>query len=192
MPQATPAVPAATPNPLDRPPEQTTTATGSIRTAQAPTSTPQALDDYRKAESETGKVLDAARDFMAELKAQGGTGFDTYMDNPRAPKAVTLNQLHNRLQEALRGESFMNTGVLQPLEAQMLKEKLLDPRSIRGWMAKTDSYQAMVDVLQSTVANGLARKRAAAGLPPSESLGAVADSAKPKLPPIPPGFRLVE
>ncbi len=186
-PQAPGPSPAGSANPLDQPPIQQTTPTGSIRTAQPPTSTPQALDAYRTAQAETGKVLDAAKAFMTELQTQGGTGLNTYLDNPRDPKAIKLNQLHNRLQEALRGESFMNTGVLQPAEMQMLKERLLDPRSLRGWMATNDAYQEMTNVLNSTVASGLARKRALAGLPPDTS----AAPPPPAVPPPPPGFRVI-
>ena len=170
-------------NPLEQPPSAQITPTGSIRTTQAPVSSSGAFDAYRTAEAEAGKVTDAAKEFMRQLKLSGGTGINSYLDNPKDPRAIALNQAHNRLQEAMRGESFMNTGVLQPAEMKLLEQRLLDPRSIRGWLATDASYQSMVDSLHTTVQAGLTRKRALAGLPPMP--GASAAGA-----PEPPGAEL--
>jgi len=152
-------------NPMGQPPVTETTPTGSVRTMRAAQTTPQALDDYRKAQVEATRLQTAVDDFMSHLRTINGTGINTYLNNPRDPSAIKLNQLHDRVQEVLRSDSFMNTGVLQPAEAGMVRDKLLDPRSWRGLLASNESYQAMVDVLKNTVRSGLDIKRKLAGIP---------------------------
>lgn len=159
------AAPAASANPMQQPPVVEVTPSGSTRTTQPPSTSPQAFEDYRKAQVEANRLQTAVDDFLAHLRAVGGTGINTYLDNPRDPSAIKLNQLHDRIQEVLRSDSFMNTGVLQPAEAQMVRDKLLDPRSWRGLIASNESYQTMADVLKNTVRSGLDIKRKLAGIP---------------------------
>lgn len=173
-------------NPMQQPPVTETTSTGSVRTMQAPQTTAQGVDDYRKSEVEAGKVRDAINGFKEALQDAGGTGFNTLLNNPMDPKTVRLMTAYRNMTTAMRGESFLNTGVLQPHELKLMDDMLLNPSSVRGAMATMKSYQAMFDELNGFINKGLDRKRAAANIPARPS----GQSEAPAIPPPPDGFKV--
>jgi hypothetical protein len=69
---------------------------------------------------------------------------------------------------AARGESFANTGVLQPNEMRMLAEQFRDPATIRGWASSNDARQAQLQQLTTMVRTVINRHRASVGQPPLE------------------------
>lgn len=151
---------SATPRPGDPPgPRTETTATGGQRTIQPPQVTPQDRERWAKIEVDSGRVTDAMRGFQEALDAGGGTGINAYLNNPRDPAAVRINASYSNLVTALRGEAFLNTGVLQPAEIHIINQLLLNPQSMRGLLANPDSYRALMGELRGFIDAGLARQR---------------------------------
>jgi hypothetical protein len=78
---------------------------------------------------------------------------------------------------ALRGEAFLNTGVLQPGEIIMIDRMLLNPQSIRGLLASKEGMNGLLDQIEGFVKQGRERQRRmitgqgyvdpSAGAPPS-------------------------
>lgn len=188
--QTAPAGSGGAPNPMTRPEDVRISPSGAVSVTQPPSTTPQAMEDYRKAEVEASKVLSAADAFYEQLQQMGGTNWSTYLNNPRDPQAVKLNTLHDRLQEALRGEAFLNTGVLQPAEMKMLTDKLMDPRSWRGWLATNDAYKELRDTLRNTIEAALDTRAKLANIPRPERKREPPPPAG--LPAPPPGYRWID
>jgi hypothetical protein len=66
---------------------------------------------------------------------------------------------------AMRDESLLNTGVLQPGENVMIEQMLRSPTSITGVLTSLDNYNAMLDEFAGFATRGANRVRAAAGMP---------------------------
>jgi hypothetical protein len=66
---------------------------------------------------------------------------------------------------AMRDESLLNTGVLQPGENVMLEQMLRRPASITGVLTNMEAYNAMLDEFAGFATRGANRVRAAAGMP---------------------------
>lgn len=151
---------AAAPLPGDPPgPRTETTITGGQRQIRPQQVSPQDRERWAKIESDSGRVSDAIRGFREALNAAGGTGISAYFNNPQDPAAVRLNTAFSNLVTALRGEAFLNTGVLQPGEIALIDRMLLNPQSMRGLLSSGESYNAMLDEIQRFIERGLSRQR---------------------------------
>jgi hypothetical protein len=159
--------------------------TGAIR------ATPQAVEQVRKGELETARVADAIQNFREVLKSNP-TGFSTFINNPNDPKAQQVLMAYERMKMTLRGESLLNTGVLQPGENVMLENMLLSPGTVRGAIAKPEAYEARMREIEKMVTDSYNASRKQVGLPPITSLSSVGAGAASRsggaIPPPPPGF----
>lgn len=117
--------------------------------AQQNQALPPAAREKIRAVRQDAMALNSAIDrFAAVFKEQGGGGINTWLNNPRDPKAQTLITAYNNMITSLRSEAFVNTGVLQPAEMAMLKEQFLSPESFRGAIASPEAMQAKLDELK--------------------------------------------
>jgi hypothetical protein len=124
----------------------------------------QATEAARTAVVGTGRVLDAINNFRQALEPfRGRTGFEAF--NPRDPQGQRLTSAYELLKMAMRDESLLNTGVLQPGENVMIEQMLRSPTSITGVLTSLDNYNAMLDEFAGFATRGANRVRAAAGMP---------------------------
>jgi hypothetical protein len=124
----------------------------------------QATEAARTAVVGTGRVLDAINNFRQALEPfRGRTGFEAF--NPRDPQGQRLTSAYELLKMAMRDESLLNTGVLQPGENVMIEQMLRSPTSITGVLTNMDAYNAMLDEFAGFATRGANRVRAAAGMP---------------------------
>lgn len=124
----------------------------------------QATEAARTAVVGTGRVLDAINNFRQALEPfRGRTGFEAF--NPRDPQGQRLTSAYELLKMAMRDESLLNTGVLQPGENVMIEQMLRSPTSITGVLTSMDNYNAMLDEFAGFATRGANRVRAAAGMP---------------------------
>lgn len=155
-------------NPLAQPSRTETLPSGSTRTITPPQTTPQALEAARKIETEAGRVKDAIKLFKEKLgpdERTWGEAFNAAINNPTDPKATALNAAFSSLVTSMRGEAFLNTGVLQPGEIGIIDKLLINPQSLRGVLASKEGYEGLFGTLNQFIDDGVARQRAAAGLP---------------------------
>ena len=138
--------------------------------------TPQAVEAVRKGEIETARVADALQNFREVLKSNP-TGLSTYLNNPNDPKAQQVLMAYERMKMTLRGESLLNTGVLQPGENVMLENMLLSPSTLRGAIAKPEAYEARMREIEKMVTDSYNASRKQVGLPPITSLSSVGAGA---------------
>ncbi len=125
----------------------------------------QATEAVRTAEVGTGRVLDAINNFRQALEPfRGRTGIQAF--NPRDPQGQKLESAYQLLKMAMRDESLLNTGVLQPGENVMIEQMLRSPTSLAGLIANVDTYNAMLDEFAGFATRGANRVRASAGMPP--------------------------
>jgi soluble lytic murein transglycosylase-like protein len=139
---------------------------GRAEVTQAPPSqvTTQGREAVRKAEAEVSRITGSIDRFEQLFREQGGGSLDTYLNNPRDPKAQQLLAAYEAMKATLRSESFLNTGVLQPAEAKMLDDMLLSPQSLRGAAATPEAMAARLQEFRSMVQRGLDGQRRSAGL----------------------------
>jgi hypothetical protein len=124
----------------------------------------QATEAARTAVVGTGRVLDAINNFRQALEPfRGRTGMEAF--NPRDPEGQRLASSYELLKMAMRDESLLNTGVLQPGENVMIEQMLRSPRSLSGVLTNMDSYNAMLDEFAGFATRGANRVRASAGMP---------------------------
>jgi len=125
----------------------------------------QAIEAVRTAEVGTSRVLDAINNFRQSLEPfRGRTGIQAF--NPRDPQGQKLESAYQLLKMAMRDESLLNTGVLQPGENVMIEQMLRSPTSLAGLIANVDTYNAMLDEFAGFATRGANRVRASAGMPP--------------------------
>jgi hypothetical protein len=199
--QPTPAVPA--PAPVQAAPEGVPIPGTAGMTATPPLpplprdqsgairATPQATEQVRKGELEAARVGDAIANFRDVLK-ENPTGWSTWLNNPTDPKAQKVNMAYERVKIVMRGESLMNTGVLQPGENVGLENMLLSPMTLRGAIAKPEAYEARLREIEKMMIDSYNASRKQVGLPPISSLSSVGAGAASRsggaIPPPPPGF----
>jgi hypothetical protein len=124
----------------------------------------QATEAARTAVVGTGRVLDAINNFRQALEPfRGRTGLQAF--NPRDAQGQRLTSAYELLKMAMRDESLLNTGVLQPGENVMIEQMLRSPTSIFGVLTSMDNYNAMLDEFAGFATRGANRVRAAAGMP---------------------------
>ena len=124
----------------------------------------QATEAARTAVVGTGRVLDAINNFRQALEPfRGRTGLQAF--NPRDAQGQRLTSAYELLKMAMRDESLLNTGVLQPGENVMIEQMLRSPTSITGVLTSMDNYNAMLDEFAGFATRGANRVRAAAGMP---------------------------
>jgi hypothetical protein len=124
----------------------------------------QATEAARTAVVGTGRVLDAINNFRQALEPfRGRTGLQAF--NPRDAEGQRLTSAYELLKMAMRDESLLNTGVLQPGENVMIEQMLRSPTSITGVLTNMDAYNAMLDEFAGFATRGANRVRAAAGMP---------------------------
>jgi soluble lytic murein transglycosylase-like protein len=141
------------------PPRTEPTVTGGERTIRPVQVSPQDRERWAKIETDSGRVVDAIRGFREALDASGGTGLSAYLNNPQDPAAVRINTAFSNLVTALRGEAFLNTGVLQPGEIALIDRMLLNPQTMRGLFASRDAYNALLNEITAFIDRGLDRQR---------------------------------
>jgi hypothetical protein len=125
---------------------------------------PQAREAVRKAETEAGRVTGAIDRFQALFTEQGGGSINAYLNNPSSPQAQQLLAAYEGMKATMRGEAFLNTGVLQPAEAKMLDDVLLSPQSLRGMMATPEAMKARLAEFKNMINRGVQQQRANAGV----------------------------
>jgi hypothetical protein len=124
----------------------------------------QATEAARTAVVGTGRVLDAINNFRQALEPfRGRTGLQAF--NPRDAEGQRLTSAYELLKMAMRDESLLNTGVLQPGENVMIEQMLRSPSSITGVLTNMDAYNAMLDEFAGFATRGANRVRASAGMP---------------------------
>lgn len=124
----------------------------------------QATEAARTAVVGTGRVLDAINNFRQALEPfRERTGMEAF--NPRDPEGQRLASSYELLKMAMRDESLLNTGVLQPGENVMIEQMLRSPRSLSGVLTNINSYNAMLDEFSGFATRGANRVRASAGMP---------------------------
>jgi hypothetical protein len=124
----------------------------------------QATEAARTAVVGTGRVLDAINNFRQALEPfRGRVGWEAF--NPRDAQGQRLTSAYELLKMAMRDESLLNTGVLQPGENVMIEQMLRSPTSITGVLTNMDAYNAMLDEFAGFATRGANRVRAAAGMP---------------------------
>jgi hypothetical protein len=124
----------------------------------------QATEAARTAVVGTGRVLDAINNFRQALEPfRGRTGLQAF--NPRDAEGQRLTSAYELLKMAMRDESLLNTGVLQPGENVMIEQMLRSPTSMTGVLTNMDAYNAMLDEFAGFATRGANRVRAAAGMP---------------------------
>lgn len=142
-----------------------------------------ATDKLRQFDTSARDVFGAADRFLEVFTAQGGGGINTFLNNPRDPKAQTLLTAYNNMIMSLRGEGFANTGVLQPAEIKMLQDQFLSPETMRGAMASPEAMRAKIDELKRYVqakreaafgASGVPLPQGGQASPPTRPPGAAA------------------
>jgi hypothetical protein len=139
---------------------------GNVTTTQVRPERPssQATEAARTAVVGTGRVLDAINNFRQALEPfRGRTGLQAF--NPRDAEGQRLTSAYELLKMAMRDESLLNTGVLQPGENVMIEQMLRRPASITGVLTNMDAYNAMLDEFAGFATRGANRVRAAAGMP---------------------------
>jgi hypothetical protein len=158
---APPQQQGAAPPPGSPPQQQRETAlSGSQRDIRPPVVTPQDRERWSVMETEAGRVTDAIKLFRDTSTAAGGlTAFNSYIGNTRAPEGVKLTAAYNVLKTALRSPAFLNTGVLQPAENNMIDKMLLSPESFRGAVASAGGVSELLNTLEGFVQQGLERQR---------------------------------
>lgn len=130
---------------------------------------PATRERVRVAEAEGNRVLDAVNNFeRIATAARGTTRFNTWLRNPLSPEASEYQQAYENMVVALRGESFMNTGVLQTSEGAMLADRLRDPSSFRGALMDSESRSRQLAQIRTFVQQHINRQRQSIGLPPLE------------------------
>jgi len=145
-------------------PRTETTPWGTQTTTRGTQQTPQAIEAARKLEADGAAVATAAERFRSELqKYRGATGASVF--DPRNPDGARLQQAFENLKTALRGEAFMNTGVLQPGENRMLDEILRNPRSLTGLLSSVDATEAQLTELLGYIQARVNTVRRQADLP---------------------------
>lgn len=123
----------------------------------------KAREAMRGAEAEAARVNGAIERFRQVFREQGGGSLRTLANDPTNPRAQTLNTAYDNLEMVMRSEALMNTGVLQPAEMKMLQEKLLSPRTARGYLASPDAMDAKLNEIRDFVNRGVAARRASLG-----------------------------
>jgi hypothetical protein len=168
---AAPPAPAVQPAQPNGVPIGTTGLTASPPDPNAPRvisvtpGSPQAREAARTAEVGAGRVLDAINSFRVALEPfRGATGFAAF--NPRSIEGQNLQSAYELLKMAMRDESLLNTGVLQPGENVMIENMLRSPTSVSGIFASIDGYNTMLDQFAGFVERGTNRVRESARLPP--------------------------
>lgn len=173
LPQPAPAAaaqPAAQPAPADGVPIPGTTMTATPPPAGAtPRVTPAQATLLQKGEEEGRKLQDAVDNYMAVLRRHG-TGLSALFNNPTDPKAQEVLGAYERVKMAMRSEGLLNTGVLQPGEAVMLNDMLLDPKTFRGALATPEAVQARLNQFSKQALDFYNTRREQAGLPRLETL----------------------
>lgn len=107
---------------------------------QQPAFTDAQLEKFRQADQSRTQFKSATEAFEKALQEGGGTGFNTWVNNPNDPKAVRINTAYNNMLALLRGESLYNTGVLQAGELGWLNSIFLNPQSLRGAIADPQAF----------------------------------------------------
>jgi hypothetical protein len=166
-PAASPAAPPASTSaaPAAAPAGSPVTA-GNVTVAPvtAARPTPQAVEAARQSDVGVGRVMDAINNLRTALEPfRGATGLAAL--NPRSVEGQRLASAYEILKMAMRDESLLNTGVLQPAENVMIEQMLRSPTSLTGLLASMDAYNAMLDQFAGFVTRGSERVRAAAGQP---------------------------
>jgi len=130
---------------------------------------PQAREAVRRVEQDGTRLLDAANNFeRVSSGADGVTRLYAWLRNPLSPAAAELQQAYENMIMAARGESFANTGVLQPNEMAMLANQFRDPTTLRGALASPDTRRAQLGQLRGMVQSVINRQRQSIGQPPIE------------------------
>ena len=120
---------------------------------QTPTFTDAQLEKFRAADQARTQFKTATIEFENALKEGGGTGLNTWINNPTDPKAIRINTAYNNMLSLLRGESLYNTGVLQQGELTWLNSIMLNPQSLRGALASPDSFFAQMKDMRKLADN---------------------------------------
>ena len=193
---------SAPPAPGGPPGPQTEVApSGSTSQVRPPQVTPAERTRWATIETESGRVRDAiagVRETMQRLGTGWGPALSAYFNNPRDARAVDVNTAFSNLITALRGEAFLNTGVLQPHEVRMINDMLLTPQSLRGLGASQEAYNTLLRRIETFVNQGVERQRRVVqgqgytdpGIPGPGGRG-VAEPPPAAVPPPPSGYRVI-
>lgn len=153
--------------------------------------TPAAIEQVRKGELEAARVADAIQN-MRDVMKTDPPGVATFLNNPRSPGAQKMLMAYERVKMTIRGESLMNTGVLQTGENTNLESMLLSPKTLLGAIATPAAHEARLREIEKMVTDGYNASRKQVGLPPITSLSSVGAGAASRsggvIPPPPPGF----
>ena len=141
-----------------------------------PRVTPAQATLLQKGEEEGRKLQDAVDNYMAVLRRHG-TGLSALFNNPTDPKAQEVLGAYERVKMAMRSEGLLNTGVLQPGEAVMLNDMLLDPKTFRVALATPEAVQARLNQFSKQALDFYNTRREQAGLPRLETLSRNAPAA---------------
>jgi hypothetical protein len=150
------------------------------RQAQQGLVPPSTREKLRQVDQDVRTLNSAIDRFQQVFEQQGGGGINTWLNNPRDPKAQEMITAYNNMIMAVRSEAFANTGVLQPAEMKMLEEQFLSPQSIRGAMATPEAMRAKLAELKRFVAaKAAAAQQSAANM--SATPGSVPAATPPQV-----------
>ncbi len=102
-------------------------------------------DKIRAFDQSAIDVFKASDRFLELFKKAGNRDqINAYFENPRSPQARELITAYNNMVTSLRGEAFINTGVLQPAEIKKLERDFTDPRSLSGLFSTDKAMEAQI------------------------------------------------
>ena len=157
---------------------------GGPTVVQAPVG-PTAADrtKLKTIETEAGAILSALDVFEKSRNAAGGTS--RAMAALGAPSS--LNTTYNVAALLAKGESLFNLGVLNGPDLDIIRRTLPDPATIKGGMTNNKLASEQIGIVRDLLKGKLQSAREQYG-----GQAPLPNAAKPSLPPIPPGWRLVE
>jgi len=138
--QAAPAA-AAPPGPQ---PRTETSQWGTTRTTTPPQLTQKAIDDERTLRADVDNMATAIRQYREALNDPELNLSSPF--NPRSAAGGRLVGAFENLMVALRGQGFLNTGVLQPGEDRNIRANILvDPRTWQGSVTSRERIEAQLN-----------------------------------------------
>jgi hypothetical protein len=131
--------------------------------------TPTEQGKIRAVEAEASKVFGAIQRYRELVNANGGTGINAYINNPRSPEAGKILTAYNNLIMELKAEPLYNLGVLNVGDLPRLQAAIVDPQTLRGALAAPSRINAQLGELEGMVLSSINAQRRTAGLAPVDA-----------------------
>lgn len=121
------------------------------RPTYLPQPTPASLDKVRETTTDANVIVQNIDNYLKVLGETDGATIGAFLSNPRDPKAQKLLGAFDAMKMAMRGQSAMNTGVLQPAEMKMLQDDLVSPQTVRGFTGTPEAAGARLGQIKLSI-----------------------------------------